>query len=227
VSFAALSLETADLGRARQFWTQTMGLEELSSSPSSLTLAAGETVWTLTQAITPPPVAHFAFNIPENRFDEAATWLQERVALLPDATGQQTLFDFTNWDAHGVYFADPDGNIAELIARHTLPSSRRERFELLGISEIGWVTDNVADAAAATGLAPYRQGGPQFRPVGDEEGLLIIVERGRPWYPNNTHPAQPIAFTVTLNDGRVISDRHPEPHAPASHRHHRGVAAAR
>lgn len=196
---------TADLERAQQFWTHTMGLEVLSSGPNCVTLAAGETHWTLTQASTPPAIAHFAFNVPENLFDEAVAWLSARTSLLTNAAGDERLFDFTNWNAHAVYFTDPDGNIAELIARHTLPTSRRASFEILGISEIGLVTDDVPGTATSLGLPPYRQGGPQFQPVGDEEGLLIIVHQGRPWYPDNRYPAEPIAFSVTMADGRTVS----------------------
>lgn len=206
MSFRALELGTADLKRARQFWTETMGLEVLSSGPDFITLAAGETRWTLTQTQAPPAIAHFAFNVPENLFDEAVAWLQERVPLLTGTDGSETLFDFTNWNAHAVYFTDPDGNIAELIARHTLPTSRREHFEILGMSEIGLVTDDVPGTATSLGLPPYRQGGPQFQPVGDEKGLLIIVERDRLWYPDNRHPAQPIPFSVTFHNGVTFFD---------------------
>jgi len=206
VSFRTLQMGTADLERARLFWTQTMGLEELSSGSDFVVLAAGETRWTLTQTDPPPAVAHFAFNIPENLFDEAVAWLRERVPLLASADGHETLFDFANWNAHAIYFTDPDGNIAELIARHTLPSSRRDSFEILGISEIGLVTDDVPGTVAQLGLPAYRQGSPQFQPVGDEEGLLILVQRDRPWYPDNRHTAQPIPFSVTLANGAAFSD---------------------
>ena len=196
---------TAHLERAQQFWTNTMGLEVLTSGPDFVTLAAGATHWTLTQTSTPPAIAHFAFNIPENLFSEAVVWLRERAPLLTDTDGSETLFDFTSWNAHAVYFTDPDGNIAELIARHTLKNSRREHFEILGMSEIGLVTDDVPRTATSLGLSPYRQGSPQFQPVGDEEGLLIIVERNRPWYPDNRYPAQPIPFSVMFNDGVTFS----------------------
>ncbi|WP_395143132.1 VOC family protein [Armatimonas sp.] len=204
MSFRALQMGTAHLERAQQFWTKTMGLEELSSGPDSVTLAAGATHWTLTQAQTPPAIAHFAFTIPENLFDEAVAWLREHAPLLSGSDGKE-LFDFSHWNAHAVYFTDPDGNIAELIARHTLPNSRRENFEILGISEIGLVTDDVPGTVASLGLPLYRQGGTQFQPVGDEEGLLIVVQHNRPWYPDNRHPAQPIPLTVTLMDGQMIT----------------------
>lgn len=183
-----------------------MGLEELSSGPDFVTLAAGETRWTLAQSTpAPPAVAHFAFNVPENLFAEAVAWLQERVSLLASADGSETLFNFASWNAHAVYFTDPDGNIAELIARHNLASSRREHFAILGMSEIGLVTDDVPGTVAQLGLPLYQQGGPSFQPVGDEEGLLIVVQRNRPWYPDNRHTAQPVPFSVTLPGGREIT----------------------
>lgn len=208
MSFRALELGTADLERAQRFWTKTMGLEELSSGPDFVTLAAGETRWTLRQAETPPAVAHFAFNIPENQFDTAVAWLRERVPLLASTDGSETLFDFTDWNAHAVYFTDPDGNIAELIARHTLLSSRREQFEILGISEIGRATSVVEQQrrylnAPPYSLPDYREGSETFRPVGDDEGLVILVQVGRPWYPDNTKRAAPVPFRVTFKSGAV------------------------
>ena len=194
---------TADLQRARQFWTETMGLRELSATPLSVTWQVGTTVWTLWQAETPPAIAHFAFNIPENQFEAAVAWLRERAPLLTEPEGRER-FAFSDWDAHAVYFPDPDGNIAELIARHTLPESRRESMEFLSISEIGLVVDDVPAAAATLGLTSYRPGHASFRPLGDEEGLVIVVPRERPWYPDNRHPAQPVAWKLTLADGRVI-----------------------
>lgn len=206
MSFISLQLGTADLVRARAFWSETMGLEVLASGPDSVTLAAGETQWTLVQAESPPPPAHFAFTIAENCFEEAVAWLRARVPLLPDPTGRER-FDFTDWSAHAVYFDDPDGNICELIARHTLRESRRETFTILGLSEIGLVTDSVDATAERLGLPAYRPGSASFRPLGDEDGLLIVVERGRPWYPDNTRLAAPVPFTVTLADHRTLECR--------------------
>lgn len=180
-----------------------MGLRELSATPLSVSWQVGTTTWTLTQAPTPPAVAHFAFNIPENRFDEAVAWLRARAPLLTEPDGSER-FAFSDWDAHAVYFADPDGNIAELIARHTLPGSRRESLEFLSLSEIGLVVDDVPATAATLGLPSYRPGHASFRPMGDEEGLVIVVQRDRPWYPDNRHRAQPVAWKLTLADGRVI-----------------------
>lgn len=208
MSFRALELGTTDLKRARQFWTETMGLEELSSGPDFVTVAAGETRWTLWQSPIPLACAHFAFNVPENQFDAAVDWLWERVPLLTSADGSETVFDFTHWNAHAVYFKDPDGNIAELIARHTLPSSRREQFELLGISEIGRVTTVVELQRRYLNNPPYslpdyHEGSETFRPMGDEEGLVILVQVGRPWYPDNTQLAAPVSFRVTFKSGAV------------------------
>lgn len=203
MTFAALELGTADLERARRFWTETMGLEVLTSGPDFVTLAVGTTQWTLVQAATRPPVAHFAFNIPENQFEVAVAWLRERAPLVTEPDGRER-FAFSDWDAHAVYFTDPDGNIAELIARHTLPESRRDSVELLCVSEIGLVVDDVPATANALGLPSYRPGSEDFRPMGDENGLVIVVQRERTWYPTNVLPAQPVPWTLTLADGRVL-----------------------
>jgi hypothetical protein len=88
--------------------------------------------------------------------------------------------DFAAWDgARAVYFRDPEGNVGELIAR---PDPRAE----LAIAEVGLPVDDVAaavDALAELGIEPYRPWGGEFAPLGTVDGLLIVVRRGRGWFP--------------------------------------------
>lgn len=200
-----LELLTADLAAQHGFYAELLGLAVAEQSADTLTLAVGATRLTFRQA---PPgwhdVYHFAFTIPENRFDEAKVWLEERTALRPDTTGRDT-FHFENWNADAVYFTDAAGNIGELIARHTLASATDHPFtprDMRAVSEIGLATDDVpatvAMLCADLSLAPYGAPGDEFAAVGDAEGLLIVVRRGRLWFSEPGMPAAALPTRVAI-----------------------------
>lgn len=148
---------------------------------------------------------HFAFNIPEHRFEDAKAWLQARRDLIPDEAGNDVIYS-QNWDAHNVYFYDADGNIGELIARHTQFTPYAGAFDasaLLCISEVGIVTDDPSATACLAcrqlNATVYRDSlNDTFVPVGDEDGLLIMVKTGRMWYPDRVLPAQPAPISVAI-----------------------------
>jgi catechol-2,3-dioxygenase len=89
--------------------------------------------------------------------------------------------DFSSWGgARAVYFRDPEQNVVELIAR---PQARPE----LALAEVGLPVDEVAAAVDALdrelGLSPYDDWDESFAPLGDDDGLLIVVRVGRGWFP--------------------------------------------
>ena len=155
---------------------------------------------------------HYAFDIPQNQFTEARAWLESRgVSLVADCTGKQE-YDFTNINAHAMYFRDADGNIGELIARHNLPTARMMPFSetsLLRISEIGLATPHViktVEILKAQGIPVWRgHGSETFSMMGTETGLLIVVQEGRYWLPTNDTPALPIPTQIMMqgNNKRI------------------------
>ncbi len=200
-----LRLQANDLDALARFYGQTLGLAILDFSHASVCIAVGASrlVFAHTHQAVPP--YHVAFNVPEHLFAEAKAWLSKRCPLVNDASGNDE-FNFENWNAHAVYFDDPCGNLLELIARHTLPSSADGKFgshSLLCISEIGIVTDEPRITAQLArdklGTSVYRgEPNDQFVPAGDEHGLLIIVARGRPWFNQETLRAEPGPVTVQI-----------------------------
>jgi len=207
-----LRLHARDLDAQRIFFGETLGLSIVDSTPEQLTVQVGQTTLIFEHQPGWAGIYHYALNIPENQFSQAAAWLTERAALLSDSDGKQQFF-FSNWDADAVYFLDADGNIAELIARHSLPTVSDDLFgvkNILCVSEIGWVSDDVLAAAGhlaeSYGLSAYLgSSGKTFTAVGDENGLFILVPRHHPWMPNN-QPAAPGWFSATIQTavGRQI-----------------------
>ncbi|WP_424951627.1 hypothetical protein [Deinococcus sp.] len=177
----------------------------------------GQTLLSFTAGKTPPGPYHLAFDVPENHFREAEGWIRDRVPLLGD--GAAATFFSPDWNAHMLYFADPCGNILELIARHTRPHESTGDFgasHLLNVSEVGVAVTDVPGTLEALrntlGTETYREGSATCSAAGTEDGLLIVVQTGRPWFPT-ARAAVPLPVrivartprpgTLTLPDGPV------------------------
>lgn len=206
----ALTLPARDLAAQRTFYGGVLGLPVETDEVDALSLRAGSTLLRFL-AGEPGGPCHFAFNVPQDRFAGARAWLEERAPLLADPAGE-TSFHSKSWNADMVYFRDADGNILELIARHTLPTSPGTGFgvaDLLCVSELGLAVPDVPRAVRELqhhlGLPVYREGSPTFTPLGDEEGLLIVVQVGRGWFPVGD-PARPLSFHLQGRNGNHSFD---------------------
>ncbi|HEX8600653.1 MAG TPA: hypothetical protein VF952_19320 [Chloroflexia bacterium] len=201
-----LELQANDLLAQHHFYRDVLQLPAVATS-ETLQVQVGSSLLTFTQSTgTHSQVYHFAFNIPENRFEEAKAWIAGRTPLITSSSGEDT-FDFVNWNAHSCYFRDPAGNILEFIARHGLPNASDVHFDarsILSISEIGIASDDVVatvEQLQRTGMPVYDGAGSDtFAAVGDEHGLLIVVKRGRIWFPDTGTPADlfPLKVEVSL-----------------------------
>jgi catechol-2,3-dioxygenase len=197
-----LHLATATLAAQRAFYTHVLGLPLIAETASSCTLLAGSTRLRFTATTHGQPRYHFAFNIPRNALLRAEGWLAPRTALLH--RDGQAVFTFPSWDAQAIYFQDPAGNLVECIARQALAVEITGGFgpeHLLSLSEIGLPVDDlpaqVAALTAALHVTPYQAPAAAFAPLGDAQGLLIVVQRGRAWFPT-TQPAEvaPVQLTI-------------------------------
>jgi catechol-2,3-dioxygenase len=184
----------APLATMKAFYHGSLGLRLLDEGPDRLTIGAGETRITFMQAGPDDgePFYHFAFNIPENKVVSARAWQKARTPLLPiparlrDPAYPDDVVDYRHWNAHSIFFFDPAGNVVEYIARHDLGNARPGPFDsgdILHASEIGLVVDDVLAVASelkqVAGVDQYKGGSPQFTALGDEHGLLLVMQRGR------------------------------------------------
>lgn len=150
------------------------------------------------------PFYHFAFNIPNNLFQQAHRWMEKRSPLLRHE-GETAMY-FDRYQAHAVYCYDPAGNIVEFIARERLNNAVDADFSsehILEMSEIGLPVPNVADYAAhicqQTGVQVWELSSlnDSLTFVGHDEGVLIVVREGRIWLMTDKE-ALPFPADITI-----------------------------
>lgn len=191
----AIGLETADLSQQHAFYTQTLGLPLRQTTADSFTVQAGTTALTFRSASQQPLLYHFAFTIPINKWKQAKAWLTARTTLL-EGEGEDE-FESERVRTRSYYFPDPAGNILEFIAREDLPARAGADFgveDVLHISEIGLVVDDVPGIMkhlqTRLGVEVFRDSSfEDFTQLGDINGVLVLAQRGRLWFPDQRQPA--------------------------------------
>lgn len=202
MNFKRLTLYSARIDAQCEFYTQVLGFSLLEKDETHFTVRVGKTILEFVYKET-VDIYHFAFNIPSNQEKEALNWLKERTNVLP-YDGDE-LIDFPNWNAKAMYFYDADGNILELIARKNLQEDYQTPFSVdsvLEVSEIGLPADNLKAIYNSIGeqfpIPIYSGSLDQFCAMGDERGMLIVVDKNRKkWLPNDEE-AKPAPFYLSV-----------------------------
>ncbi len=213
MTIQSLELASVDPRAISEFYAQCLDLveEPVESSDSSL-LWVGPTNLTFRKVEERSPPYHFAINIHPGSFKKWLARLESlRIDVLKDSTGESS-FRFESWQASSVYFRDPDGNIAELIARDNIPHDAWNHLEegnlsstILGVSEIGLVVPNVSAFTRTLNIPQYQESSEAFAALGDPNGLLIVVKQGREWYPNTGVMADSGSLSVKWIDRSMQS----------------------
>lgn len=151
------------------------------------------------------PIYHVAWAIPQNKLPLAKAWLAARTPLLVHPDGRDE-FHFRSVNRRAVYFADPAGNVLELIARHNLDDGTDGPFTLadvLYVNHAGLVVDDLPGAVreleTGLGLEPRADPTPEFAQLGDEHRHLVLVSRKRLWLPEMKVPAEVFETEIDLH----------------------------
>ncbi|GGG69458.1 VOC family protein [Paenibacillus radicis (ex Gao et al. 2016)] len=205
----SIRLLTKNVEQLQQFYAQLLGLPLLDRSKDSFTVLAGKSYLTFeqTEDADENPYYHFAFDIPQNKMDEAINWLSSKkisLNLLPDHSYKTYS---KTWDATSIYFDDPSGNIIEFISRHSLINEVNTSFSgmsILNISEIGLVVHDVTSTMeflkSNLKLDAYKNNYNSFAAVGDENGLFILAAHERVWF-GSDKKADIFRTEVTIEGG--------------------------
>ena len=189
-----IQIQTNNIQETETFYNNILGLKILEKRSDSLTIQAGSSILKFIENSEFDSTYHFAFNIPENKLEEAISWCAEKVDLII-IQDKRIIANFETWNANAVYFYDNNGDLLEFIARHDLDNFQIKEFSsksILNISEIGIVDENPMELGEqlieSYDLMFFEKNfnSETFAAIGDDEGLLIIVKPNRNWYPTQT-----------------------------------------
>jgi hypothetical protein len=209
-----IRFKTAHLGDLRAFYADTFDCPVTNSLSDEFTVKIGTTDITFAAVDDgSDPFYHFAINIPQNQFNDAATWLADRVELLADPETGTRKFSSESSPYSQVYCLDPADNIVELIARHELSNDAERPFDsesFSQVSEIGLtvsdkertvrsLTENIGVSLRDNADPSTITNNEDITPVGDDHGVFIVVQQGRQWFPTRNKAAEVYPITVGIS----------------------------
>lgn len=184
-----VSITVRDLAKAVQFYRDIL-LLPVEATPTSAEVAIGSSRLSLTVGDSFDGVHHLAFGILPSEFDMAHEWLARRVNFL-QADGSDIILGSDNWKSQSLYFLGPDGIILEFIAREadaSTVSSGGGNPHMLSISEVGIGVEDVLATVATLSedlaIPNFYDLSSTFASMGSHDGLLIVVQKDRLWFPN-------------------------------------------
>lgn len=202
-----LEVITNQLEETEAFYNQILNIDTHDKSENEVSFLIGRTELKFMRTTIEQPVYHMAFDIPKNQLMGAYEWLKQRTPIIP-VSPETDFSDFELWNSKSFYFHDNNKNLLELICRYDLDNESDEPFDgssILTVSEIGLVSDDVPFLAETLmnkyGLEVYEKQPAQdnFTVLGDEQGLFIIVNVDRNWYPT-AQKAASFPVKVTFNN---------------------------
>ncbi|MCL6220131.1 VOC family protein [Zunongwangia pacifica] len=185
-----LEVYTSAIKEQLGFYRDVLGFSITEVAENSFRLSTGFTEICFKHKEDAKPY-HIAFHIPAHNENLALQWLKKRVKIEKNDT--EEIIDFSNWKAKSMYFKDPDGNILEFISRKNLYEWGDTVFNInsiVGVAEIGLAVDIIEPyynyLHRQFDLAIYDGSLDRFCAIGDDEGLIIAVNRNnRDWFPTN------------------------------------------
>jgi catechol 2,3-dioxygenase-like lactoylglutathione lyase family enzyme len=211
MNIVEVELRSDNLAETEKFYKAVLGLQAFSSTKERLCFSIGYSKLIFRKSEGLKPVYHFAVDVPNNRFMDAYHHIRRQVAIIPLPDGEP-IADFTAWKAKSFYFFDNNGNIVECITRYpnkTISETPFGNGSYISLSEIGLVTNDVPQLAgrlySEDGIAAYKRQPPAdtFTVCGNDEGLFILVAKGREWYPTKARSQSFSTRVLFMSGGNV------------------------
>lgn len=203
-----LKVYTPQFEKQLEFYEEILQLPVKKVSDIAFQVKIGFSVLEFEEDASANPY-HIAFHIPAGQEVPALKWLKQRVEILRN--NDEEITDFPAWKAKSVYFYDTDKNILEFIAREDLYPFHDPDFSqenILGIAEIGLATNDVEEKYHFLnenfGLTRFSGDYDKFCATGDDEGLLIIIDKNqKDWIPTGDQ-AYSSHFEIKMNIRNAI-----------------------
>ncbi len=206
-----IEIQTDNLLDTESFYSEILGLNIAAKTENSISFLAGKSTLTFIKSDNLDPKYHFAFNIPNNKLDEAIIWANSKLNLIEnDITG--IVSNFESWNASSIYFYDNNQNIVEFIVRFDLDNSTDENFSIssiISISEIGIIVDSPMQLAnkliESNHLDFFEKSNKSetFVALGNDNGLIIIAQKNRIWFPTEQKAEKHFVSIKTMIGGKI------------------------
>jgi len=198
-----VALTVTGLAAATRFYHDVLELP-VAEQPGQVTVTIGSSRLVLEEGDQFAGAHHLAIGIAPADFEVARGWLSRRVEPIA-VDGSEVIEGPEGWDSRSVYFLGPEDIVLEFIARDadsSAPAGDGRVPRPLSLSEVGIGVPSVHEAVRALtgelGLPTFPPQGAQFAPVGDHDGLIILVDQNRIWFPTDAQQAARGPVTVKL-----------------------------
>lgn len=206
-----LHLNTCDLAKTEAFYNTILNISTYRSNSNEISFLIGKTELHFIKSDLESQY-HIAFDVPKNLIDASYDWIKSKTKILP-VTENSDFSNFELWNAKSFYFYDNNSNLLEFIARFDLENTSKKAFNsslILYASEIGIVTKDVTKLVHRLQnkypLSIYSKQPAQenFTVLGDETGLLVLVDENRNWFPTNKKAKSfPIKIVFETADNKI------------------------
>jgi len=198
-----VALTVTGLAAAARFYRDVLELP-VTEQPGQAMVTIGSSRLVLEEGDQFTGAHHLAIGITPADFEVARGWLSQRVEPIV-VNGSEVIEGPEGWDSRSVYFLGPEDIVLEYIARDadsSAPAGDGQAPRPLSLSEVGIGVASVPGAVRALtgelGLPTFPPQGAQFAPVGDHDGLIILVDQNRVWFPTDAQQAARGPVTVKL-----------------------------
>ncbi|KQU29392.1 MULTISPECIES: VOC family protein [unclassified Rhodococcus (in: high G+C Gram-positive bacteria)] len=203
-----VTIPVVDAVAAGAFFRDVLDLPT-TGDESTVHVEIGTSQLTLTPDEFAAGAHHLAFEVSTSQFAEVAAWLRARVETI-SVDGSDLITGPPGWRSTSLYFLGPEGMVLEAITREArVPQDSDDALRFVAVSEIGLGVIDVSAARSTAedvlGLSPYFLSRPVFEPLGDHNGLLIVVDRDRVWFPTSSAKPGRAALTATLDSAAGTS----------------------
>lgn len=191
MKISELTLQTNNLAETENFYSSVLGFKIIEKTQKSVSFLVGNSTLIFENSHQKKnPIYHFAFNIPFNKLEESMAWISQKIPLIETDEGR--IVHFENWRAKAIYFYDNNQNILEFICREDLKNSSEKEFateSILSINEVGIVVEKpllLGNEVIQKTKTNFFSKGPKredFVALGDDEGLFVISNPERNWFP--------------------------------------------
>ncbi|GLB59260.1 hypothetical protein NCCP133_13930 [Cytobacillus sp. NCCP-133] len=199
-----LNVKCHNLERMKDFYTNVLEMELISESEQFFIIMAGTTK-ILFEKDDSLPFYHVCFRTNADFYDYMFQKLGKESVLLPNENGEYSMF----WKGKQAYFADPDGNIIEMLER-PLEGGGKNRFGWHDVGEIGMPVQDVARMEEELDVYLKNEqidSSETFAFYGDTKGVFVLVKEGRHWNPTE-RPAVIFPIKIVASGDREAYFKH-------------------